>query len=382
MTDALHQKYVPILRFARGERFYPMAVDDFVRYCTLCARGEAAPLVTQGRVTPELLARTHRQQANVYLQSVPASLAAQDVALRWGGDVLDTLVDLTLTTRNWQLEMAKVAYRWLSPKTQDATRLFWWNDLVMHLVGGGRRTSKDLPRLDLSPEIGQAAMENYQASQPARPNYAYYYRTTRDRQYLGLQYWFFYAYNDWATSYRGMNDHEGDWEGVYLFFELDEVGAPKEPPAYVTYVGHHSRLTKPWGHHDVTLEGTHPVCYVAGGSHATYPECKEYDLMRIYDLADYATGDGVTIGPGDWARAMDLDRQPWTEAFLGGWGTRYWLPLSWAKQSLRVLQTRLDEIGLPGVSAPRGPRYADDGNVRPNWISAVSWAGILDLEQG
>ena len=56
-----------------------------------------------------------------------------------------------------------------------------------------------------------------------------------------------------------MNDHEGDWEGLYLFFQLDSAGQTQEPPAYVTFVGHHSRLTKPWDHHDVTFVGTHPV---------------------------------------------------------------------------------------------------------------------------
>jgi len=358
-----------------------MAVDDFARYCALWARGDTAPLVEQGKVTAELLARTRRQQADVYLQSVPASLAGQNVAAQWSHDVVEALTGLSARAGNWQIEAAKVAYRWLNPKTEEATKLFWWNDLVMQLVGGGRQSGKDLPRLNLAPEVRQAALENYLAGQPRRPRYTYYYRTTQDGRYLGLQYWFFYGYNDWATGYGGMNDHEGDWEGIYLFFELDEAGHAQEPPAYVTYVGHHSRLTKPWRHRDVTLEGNHPVCYVAAGSHATYPECKEYELMKIYDLVDYATGDGIAIEPGDWAEALNLDRQPWTTDFLGGWGTRYWLPLSWARRTLSVLQTRVDEIGLPGVSAPRGPRYSDDGQVRPNWISAVSWAGILDLKQ-
>lgn len=381
MTDALHEKYVPILCFAHGEEFFPMAVDDFVGYCALWARGDDSPVIAQGNVTPDLLARIRQEHPDIYLQSVPDSLARQNVAARWSGEVIDTLAALSTRVTNWQVEVAQVAYRWLNAKTQEATKLFWWNDLVTELVCGGKLSGKDLPRLDLPPEIRQAALENYHASQPRQPRYTYYYRTTRDGQYLGLQYWFFYGYNDWATRYGGMNDHEGDWEGIYLFFTLDGAGNPVEPPAYVTYVGHHSRLTKPWQHRDVTLVGTHPVCYVAGGSHATYPERQEYDLMKIYDLVDYATGDGMTIEPGDWAQAIDLDRQPWTTAFLGGWGTRYWLPLSWAKRTLRVLQTQVDEVGLPGVSAPRGPRYADDGKVRPNWVSAVSWAGILDLQQ-
>ena len=382
MVQALHEKYVPVLRFAKGEQFFPMAVDDFVGYCALRAKGDTPPLVQLGRVTPELLIRGRKQRDDLFLQSVPASLADQDIASRWGRDVVNALAGISSGASGWQLELAKVGYRWLSPKTQEATKLFWWNDLVMPLLGAGRRSRQDLPRLDLPPEIQQAAVKGYRASQPRKPNYTYYYRTTRDKQYFCLQYWFFYAYNDWATSFGGMNDHEGDWEGMYCFFELDAAGKPQEPPTYVTYVGHHSRQTKPWGHHDMTLVGNHPVGYVAAGSHATYPERKVHDLMKVYDLADHATGDGLIIEPGDWVHRVDLDRQPWTEAFSGSWGTRYWLPLSWAKKTLGVLRTRADEIGLPGVSAPRGPRYADDGQVRPNWLSAVSWAGILDLEEG
>jgi hypothetical protein len=380
MAETLHEKYVPILRFAKGERFFPMAVDDFVRYSALRSKGVPAPLAAVGQVTPADLAAAYQRRADVYLQSVPSSLADQNVAARWSGDVLETLVDVSHKTTHWQVELAKVAYRWLSTKTQTATELFWWNDLVMALVASDRRSGGDLPRLSLPPEIRQAALENYERSQPSIPNYTYYYRTSRDRDYLCLQYWFFYGYNDWATGFGGMNDHEGDWEGLYLFLHLDASGQPQEPPAYVTFVGHRSRLTKPWGHHDVTRVGNHPVAYVAAGSHATYPEAKEYDLMKIYGLVDTATGDGVTMGPDDWRGRLDLETQPWTAAFLGGWGTRYWLSTSWLRSALGAVRTKADEIGLPGISAPRGPRYNDEGTVRPNWISAVAWAGIPELE--
>jgi hypothetical protein len=382
VAEKLHERYVPVLHFARRERFYPMAVDDFLGYCTLREKGKSAPLVRQGQVTPPLLARAYQRRPDIYLQSVPATLADRNVAAGWSSDAVRTLVDVQYKAVHWQKELARAAYQWFSAKTQPATQLFWWNDVVMSLVGTGKRSSQDLPRLNLPPEIRQAALDNYEHSQPQTPDYTYYYRTTRDRQYLCLQYWFFYGYNDWATAFGGMNDHEGDWEGMYLFFRLDSSGRPQEPPAYVTYVGHHSRLTKPWGHGDVTLDGTHPVAYVAAGSHATYPERKAYDLIKIYGLVDHATGDGVTIEPGDWRRRVDLDTQPWTSPFVGTWGTRYWLPLSWARSVLGALKTKAEEVGLPGVSAPRGPRYAEDGSIRPNWASAVTWAGILDLEIG
>jgi hypothetical protein len=381
MIEILHEKYVPVLHLAQGERFYPMAVDDFVGYCSLRAKGAGSPLVEQGQVTMPVLARTLRQRPDVFLQSVPAALADQNVAALWSKDVLQTLVEVSTKASHWQEQLAKAAYQWFSAKTQAATKLFWWNGLVMDLLEKDKRSRTDLPRLNLPPEIRQAAVENYERSQPSTPNYTYYYRTTHDGKYLCLQYWLFYAFNDWATGFGGMNDHEGDWEGMSLFFEVTPSGQPKEPPAYVTYAGHHSRLTKPWGHPDMTLDGTHPVAYVGAGSHASYPERKEYELMSIYGLTDYATGDGRTIEPGDWQQRIDLSRAPWTADFLGAWGTRYWLPLSWAKGVLGSLKTKAEEIGLPGVSAPRGPRYTDEGGVRPNWNSVVAWAGLLDLEK-
>ncbi len=381
MAEALHEKYVPILQFARGEQFYPMAVDDFVGYCTLRQKGVATPLAGQGQVSPSRLAQHYRHQPDLYLQSVSASLADQEVIARWGAEILNALGAMSYRVTHWQEELARLAYRWLSAKTQKAAGLFWWNDLVLSLLAQGKRSPQDLPRLNLPPEIQQAAAENYARSQPDRPNYTYYHRLSRDRDYLCLQYWFFYGYNDWATSFGGLNDHEGDWEGMYLFFRLNSAGNFQEPPAYLTYVGHHSRLTKPWKHRDVTLDGNHPVAYVAGGSHATYPERKEYDLIKIYGLVDYATGDGLTLEPADWQRRIDLTSEPWTSNFLGSWGTRYWLPPSWADKIVGGLKRKAAEIGLPGVSAPRGPRYAEDGTIRLNWIATVDWAGILDLEK-
>ncbi len=48
----LHEKYAPILRFARGERFFPMRVDDLLSYSSLHLKGQERPLVPRGQVTP------------------------------------------------------------------------------------------------------------------------------------------------------------------------------------------------------------------------------------------------------------------------------------------------------------------------------------------
>jgi hypothetical protein len=382
VSETLHEKYLPILRFARGERFFPMDAQDFLAYSVLRRKGQREPLVERGQVTASLLSRPYEQPIDVYVQSVPAALADQDVASRWGRDVFRALADASNRVASWQLDLARVAYLWLSPKTQKATQMFWWNPLVMPLLALGRTSRRDLPRLDLPPEIGQAAADTYVRSREGAPGTTYYYRVTRDAEYVCLQYWLFYAFNDWATSYGGMNDHEGDWEGLYLFFEQGEAGQPKEPPAYITFVGHHSRMTKPWDHPDVTREGTHPVAFVAGGSHATYPEAKEYDLMKVYGLVDYASGDGVAVRPMDWRPGIRLDDQPWAAPYLGTWGTRYWLGTSWIERLLSSARRKLEEFGLPGVSGPRGPRYTDEATERPNWSKVVDWAGIFDLQEG
>jgi hypothetical protein len=146
-------------------------------------------------------------------------------------------------------------------------------------------------------------------------------------------------------------------------------------------VGHHSRLTKPWGHPDVTLEGSHPVAFVAAGSHATYPECKEYDLIRIYGLWTYATGDGLTIGPGDWQRRHRPGRPALGLGLSGRLGHPLLAAALLGQKDWGRSRRGPRSIGLPGVSGPRGPRYADDGSVRPNWLSAAAWAGIQELEK-
>ncbi len=72
-----------------------------------------------------------------------------------------------------------------------------------------------------------------------------------------IQYWFFYFYNDW------FNKHEGDWEMIQVM--LDRAGRPE----WAVYSQHEDGTRRPW--QDVPREdGTHPVVYVALGSHANY----------------------------------------------------------------------------------------------------------------
>jgi hypothetical protein len=77
---------------------------------------------------------------------------------------------------------------------------------------------------------------------------------------VALQYWFCYYFDDWA------NIHEGDWESITLF--LRRQGQAWQPLG-ATYSAHENGARRHW--RDIErLADTHPVVYVASGSHASY----------------------------------------------------------------------------------------------------------------
>lgn len=378
--DELHQKYAPVMRFSREERFFPMSVDDFLSYSALYVKGQKEPVIPRGRVTLDDLSRRSGSQA-AFLRSVAAGpLNGAEVVSKWGKEAILLINEWVQNPAlAWTEEWARSAYEWFSEKTKGATQLFWWNNLLLRKAHADKKAGvrEELPRFKLPQEVRKSAIEAYEASQGRDRNYTYYYRTVSQAGYLNLQYWFYYAYNDWAGGYDGFNDHEGDWEGFHVFFKLDASNRPIEPPAHVCYLGHHSRLTKAWNHADVEKVGTHPVIYVAAGSHASYPESRKYPLMALYSLIDYATGELLTLNHDEWRSRINLEKAPWVSGYLGSWGTRYWLPVEWVQKALGVLVSSTPkEVSVPGVSAPRGPKFSDEGGERETWHNAAKFAGI------
>jgi len=83
-----------------------------------------------------------------------------------------------------------------------------------------------------------------------------------------IQYHFFYAFNDWRLAANGMNHHEGDWELVAVYLKEDQ-------PYAVLFSQHGEGAMERWENvrKVVDRQGnptTHPVVYVALGSHANY----------------------------------------------------------------------------------------------------------------
>jgi hypothetical protein len=94
-----------------------------------------------------------------------------------------------------------------------------------------------------------------------------YARIARQNGHSGfvVQYWFFYYFNEF-------NDvHEGDWEGMQLVFDAETPEAAlAEGPSKIALFQHGGGETADWDDSEVDKQGTHPIGYVAAGSHATF----------------------------------------------------------------------------------------------------------------
>ena len=87
---------------------------------------------------------------------------------------------------------------------------------------------------------------------------------------LAIEYWYAYLYNDWKTV------HEMDWEEAVVILRVNGKGS--EIPVACACSAHYGGYRLRWnkvekvdeqGNRD-DKDGTHPVIYVAQGSHANY----------------------------------------------------------------------------------------------------------------
>ncbi|MFC0527448.1 hypothetical protein [Phytohabitans kaempferiae] len=138
---------------------------------------------------------------------------------------------------------------------------------------------------------------------------------------LALQYWFFYAFNDFN------NTHEGDWEMIQLVFDApDAAAALATPPVEVGYSQHEGAERAAWGDPKLeVVDGTHPVVHPAAGSHANFFE----DALYLGSSGSQGVGCDdasspsveirpvVKVIPSDPAAARAA--YPWI-AFEGRWG--------------------------------------------------------------
>lgn len=159
------------------------------------------------------------------------------------------------------------------------------------------------------------------AGGPASVTYAHVI-TDEANRHITIQYWFFYFYNDW------FNKHEGDWEMIQVI--LDTAAAPQ----WAVYTQHRDGTRRPWAATEVE-QGTHPVVYVALGSHANYFRGNEvYPHAKIVGSTMVAIMDRTgregrvqpqvillpTVGQAN-PTSPAAASMPWLQ-YGGGWGER------------------------------------------------------------
>ncbi len=85
------------------------------------------------------------------------------------------------------------------------------------------------------------------------------------RRGFALQYWFYWYFNQSGDS------HESDWEGLQIGFDAGTpTQALEEEPGEVVLFQHGGGERASWDGGKLEKVGTHPVVYVAAGSHATF----------------------------------------------------------------------------------------------------------------
>ena len=366
----LARRFEPVLRFTQGELFFPMPVEDYLASSALFQR-------VPGKKVPELVTSATQLDLSTLI-SYAAERSTSDLELHFVEKPLNRAA-----YRRWRRRPDRPRFQGGSP---------------FAMVGMFGRIVDSLMRLSLIMRgkvpggFAAAAHVRFQEAGDVAPTY--YVRAVRDAGYLILQYWFFYAMNDWRSTFGGVNDHEGDWEQITLF--LTESDAAEKPElAWVAFSAHDEvgddlrrRVDDPDVH---LIDGTHPVVNAGAGSHsgaylpgdyivtvappvvekltqrwrrfatAIMPRRKRSDRMGIgLPFIDYRRGDGPAIGPGTdrtWTPVVIGDETPWVTGYRGLWG----------------YDTR-DPFG--GERAPAGPRYERDGSIRPAWDRPAAWAGL------
>jgi hypothetical protein len=366
----LLRAYEPVVRFTKGELFFPTAVGPYVKQCSLWAAIDRAAscIVPAGELSVERLRAEAlaRPDQPLSLRFVAAPLTRGELR-RWRRQPREKLV---------------------------AAGRFTTTGMFGRLIEAAFRASL-LLRGTVAAGLAAAAEVTYRERLDAE-HFTYYGRAVRTGGYICLQYWYFYAMNDWRSTFGGVNDHEADWELATVYL-AEREGQPPVPAwvAFSSHDHHGDALRRRWDDPQLLRHGEHPVLFPGAGSHSGAFVAGDYvisvdppQLRKTLDLArrlqrllapwrdatrtasglgipfvDYARGDGRIVGPGQpaqWEANLIDDETPWVRDYRGLWG----------------LDTK-DYFG--GERAPSGPRYERDGSIRHAWADPLGWAGLLKV---
>jgi hypothetical protein len=378
---ALLRRFEPVLRFTRGERFFPMDVDRYIGHSSLYIHRPNQPaerIYGEGELSLDRLseARFEPFDSVQYVKFIEPLNITELAAYQ---------IRQTLSKEARQQafhagpgRLARVGY---GSRLLDAFFSF-------SLFARGR----------VPGDTAAAAAVTYENLQQQAESYTYYGRVIEQEGWLAMQYWYFYPFNNWRSGFYGINDHEADWEMVCLYLYRGPKGDwQPEWVAYATHDFEGDDLRRRWDDPEVQKIGEHPVVYAGAGSHASYFQPGEYlteleipfltplvgfmrRLSRLWrrlsgdkdpdsgtpqvfriPFVDYARGDGLSIGPEQekaWSAPELLTPEPrWVTGYRGLWGL-------WARDPIM------------GENAPGGPMYDRNGRVRRAWYDPIGWAGL------
>ena len=372
---ALLRAFEPVIRYNEGELFFPTSVEGYLAECDLLqgtSERDRKVVVPRGQVTKEVIATwTAPPATSLYLRLVQEPLTGIALA-------------------RWQTRPDRPHFR--APGRLARVGLFG------RLVDAGFNASL-LARGTVPGGTAAAAQVKYAAFVATDPRYVYHGRVVRRNGWIVLQYLLFHFMNDYRSTFNGANDHEADWEQVFIYLEERPEG-PR--PVWIAAAAHDyigDQLRRRWDDPTLVKDGDHPVIFAGAGSHASYFEQGEYltsvplaalrgitnlmDVGRNFwvntlrqpdpgDLAtkledalsasfvDYARGDGLAIGPGQkstWSPIIISDADPWVDGYRGLFG----------------LDTH-DRFG--GERSPAGPKYNRSGTQRLSWHDPLGFAGL------
>ncbi len=369
------KKFEPVVHFTQGEMFFPAAVDGYLLRCSLWMRnkfGGEQMLAAEG----DLSARRLAQFKEIPLNHI--------LFLRLIEEPLDVV-----EYQKWLLRPNRPPFR----SGGRMARVGIFSRVLDSFIDASLIVRGNVPG-----GTAAAAEMKYQDLMSKDSRYVYYSRVIRKGGYIVLNYIFFYFMNDFRSSFNGINDHESDWEQIFVYLSDEE-----EPqPLWVAYASHDfsgDDLRRRWDDPELyKFEDTHPVVYAGAGSHSSYFLPGEYLIsiepkflkivndasktLRLFWTAtlgqgiiergqerearlampyiDYTRGDGVRIGPGQ--------EKSWTPILLGedtGWAENY--------RGLWGMDTR---DRFEGERGPAGPKFNRDGTVRISWYDPLGWAGL------
>jgi hypothetical protein len=371
-TAELVRRFEPICRFTKGEQFFPMDVESYVRECSLwehSPKGEETLLIRQGDLTIEELVKPRLAPfRTVHFLRFIETLSLTDAA-----KALASQSRLRYRLHNsFSAGLGRLARGGFLPRLADA--IFSLSFLMRGKVSAATAAAAEL------------AYHRMMRNQKRR---VYYARLVRQNGWVVLQYWFFYCYNSWRSGFHGVNDHESDWEtvSIYLYEKGDQLH-----PEWVSYASHDFKgddLRRRWDDtQELDIEDGHPVVYVGAGSHAAYFRPGEYQaevslpmpawfagVVRTWNhfwtevldqpasnpfripFVDYARGNGQRCGPDDWTMELVDESTAWISQYRGLWGLFARDPIS-------------------GENAPAGPMYNRDGTPRSAWYDPLGFVGL------